>query len=312
MVEARELNHIESIINGKVTTFFPQVIAPSAWLQHIPFLFWLFEIVKPKSYLEMGVHNGVSYFSACEAVKQLKLDTTCIGIDHWLGDNQAGIFDDSVFENFKLNHEQYKDFSSYIKDNFEKAMKDIKNDSIEIIHIDGFHTYVAVENDFNLAYEKIDKQKGIILLHDINEYQITFGVNKFWQQIEKKYKVFKFNHGHGLGVVFVGSSIDRKIIESFSKDTRYDINVIQNIFEILGQRVEILVHNKNMKDSLNFQVEQLGIKDKLLNESRNEFTRVVNNYEWTIEKLQKSFSWKLTKPLRKVAKLVRNLRSREE
>jgi hypothetical protein len=307
----KESNYIESVVNGKVTTFFPQVIAPSAWFQHIPFLFWLFEIVMPKSYLELGVHNGVSYFSACEAVRQLKLDTKCLGIDHWLGDNQAGIFDDSVFENFKINHKQYEDISSYIKSDFESGMKEIKNDSIEIIHIDGFHTYAAVENDFNLAYQKINKQKGIILLHDINEYQITFGVNKFWQEIEKKFKVFKFNHGHGLGVVFVGSKIDKKIIEIFSLNAPDEMYLIKNIFEILGQRVEILAQNKSMKDILNNQEEQLNLKIKMLNETRDDLTNVVNSYEIALNKLQKSNSWKLTEPLRKIANVVRKLKNRE-
>ena len=310
MAKFEESNNIESIINGKVTTFFPQVIAPSAWLQHIPFLFWLFEVTKSKSYLEMGVHNGVSYFSACEAARQLKLETKLIGIDHWLGDSQAGIFDNSIFENFKINHQQYEDLSSYIKSDFETAMKDIKNDSIEIIHIDGFHSYAAVENDFNLAYQKINKQKGIILLHDINEYQITFGVNKFWQEIEKRFKVFKFDHGHGLGVVFVGSKIDRKILEAFSLNAPDKINLIKNIFEILGQRVEILAQNKSMKDILNTQEEQLNIKIKMLNETRDELTNVVNSYELALSKFQKSISWKLTKPLRKIANLVRKLKNK--
>ena len=64
----------------------PDYLDISAWIEHIPFAFWIVEVLKPKTVVELGVHNGVSYFSFCQAVKTLNADTACYGIDTWKGD----------------------------------------------------------------------------------------------------------------------------------------------------------------------------------------------------------------------------------
>jgi hypothetical protein len=214
-------NKSKSLFESNVSYFLPVVFGQSAWYTHIPFAYWLLEKVKPNSYLEMGVHNGISYFAVCEAVRQLGLSTKCVALDHWIGDDQAGYFSDAVFESFAKKNQEYSEFSTYKKNSFEKSMSEVEDNSVDLIHIDGFHSYAAVKNDFELALKKISKSVGIIIMHDVNEYQVTFGVNKFWNEIENKFKTFKFNHGHGLGVVFVGTNIELNFLSLFDKQDSY-------------------------------------------------------------------------------------------
>ena len=53
---------------------------------------------KSKTIVELGVHNGFSYFSFCQTVHDYKLKTKCFGIDHWQGDPHASFYDDKVYK----------------------------------------------------------------------------------------------------------------------------------------------------------------------------------------------------------------------
>src|SRR6266478_8516861 len=40
--------------------------AESAWNQHIPFAFWLVQVLAPSMFVELGTFRGTSYFSFCQ------------------------------------------------------------------------------------------------------------------------------------------------------------------------------------------------------------------------------------------------------
>jgi hypothetical protein len=296
---------LEYLLDSKAAYFLPVVLGQSAWYQHVPFAFWLLEKIKPKSYLEMGVHNGISYFAVCEAIKQQGLNTTCTAVDHWIGDSQAGNFDESVFKNFVMNNEQYSGYSTYKKNNFENAMAEIEDDAIELIHIDGFHSYAAVKNDFSLAHKKINKTTGIILMHDINEYQVTFGVNKFWTELESIYKTFRFNHGHGLGVVLIGSNLDSSLLEIFeSKDLEFS-NIMRVHFEMLGQRVYLYAENERLNSITNQTNDQIVKLNQMLQAKDRIIEGLKSQFEIDLLRITSSLSWKITGPFRRIFQRTR-------
>jgi hypothetical protein len=288
-----------------IANFLPTSFGQSAWYQHIPFAYWLIENFKPRSFLEMGTHNGVSYFAFCEAIRQQKLDTKCIAVDNWIGDTQAGIFDEMVFYNFVEAHKKYTNFSSFIKNDFEKALVEIEEDSIDLIHIDGFHSYNSVSTDFDLALEKLNKENGIIILHDINEFQITFGVNKFWRELENRYRTFRFNHGHGLGVVFIGHSLNSKVEELLNIRDSREISSIQDYFEFLGQKCELYAENINLKNKVNLQQNEILQGLSKINELLSWQENAKLNFEREIYQLTNSISWQLTSPLRYLKRIFK-------
>ena len=177
---------------------------PSAWIGHAPVLKFLIRELKPAIFVELGVHNGFSYFVGCQAISECKLETKAFAVDHWLGDQQAGYFDESVFEFVKKLNSKYSRFSTLIRKSFADAQVDFLDSSIDILHIDGYHTYDSVKRDFESWLPKMHKD-GVILLHDIHVRRNTFGVFKFWAEIEPKYNTVEFVGSHGLGVVFFGA-----------------------------------------------------------------------------------------------------------
>ena len=171
----------------------PKYFAPSAWWEHVPIAHWLVDNIKPEKIVELGSHYGVSFFSFCEAAERFSPDTYIYAIDTWEGDEQAGYYNNDVYkmvsENWSRRHSQR---SSLIREKFENACRYFEDESLDLIHIDGLHTYEAVKNDFEMWGGKLKKQ-GTLLFHDFNVREKDFGVWQLWEEIKKNdtYKCFE-------------------------------------------------------------------------------------------------------------------------
>ena len=175
-----------------------------AWSGHLCFSKILIAEFKPKLFVELGTHWGNSFFSFCSAVKLFNTDTKCFAIDSWKGDPQAGMYgaenQNIYYSVLKYAETNYGDFAECRKMMFDEALKEFEDNSIDLLHIDGFHTYEAVHHDFYAWLPKV-KAGGIIIMHDVNEYQESFGAWRVWNEIEQKTnEKHLFRHSHGLGV----------------------------------------------------------------------------------------------------------------
>ncbi len=183
----------------------PDYLDNSAWTEHIPFAFWLVEVLKPKRIVELGIHNGNSYFAFCQAVKQLNINTVCYGVDTWEGDVHAGFYDEDVFAKVtNHNNLKYSGFSTLIRSAFDVAKDYFIDHTIDLLHIDGLHTYEVVKHDFESWLPKLTPD-AFVIFHDINVRERDFGVFKFWEELKQQYKHFHFDFGHGLGVIALGN-----------------------------------------------------------------------------------------------------------
>ncbi len=215
----------------------PDYLDVSAWTEHIPFAFWIIEILKPKIVVELGVHNGTSYFAFCQAVKQLNLNAHCYGIDSWQGDDHAGFYNDQIFGKVAAyNTSQYSRFSTLIKSTFDEAKEYFIDGTIQILHIDGLHTYEAVKHDFETWLPKLAPD-AIVIFHDTNIRERNFGVFKFWEELKEQYKHFQFDFGHGLGVLAIGEVADmhlKSLFQNNNSNTTY-YNFLRNLFSERGR-----------------------------------------------------------------------------
>lgn len=177
----------------------------SAWTDLVPTLGMLFSLLKPRRYVELGVHNGMSYLSACRFSEHLNLGTQCVAVDSWEGDPHAGFHAQSVFDSFKQAlAEKYPD-QIFIKGYFDEAAKLFEEGSIDLLHIDGFHSYEAVKHDFETWLSKLSS-RGVMIFHDTNVHERDFGVWRFWAEVSDTYPHVEIYHGHGLGILYVGSA----------------------------------------------------------------------------------------------------------
>ncbi len=188
-----------------------RLISPSSWVGHIPFAFWIVEVLRPRIFVELGTHSGNSYSAFAQAIQQLKNGGKCFAIDTWKGDEQAGFYDEEVFRDFSRYHDaHFTSFSRLIRSTFDQALEHFSDRSIDLLHIDGLHTYEAVKHDFESWLPKMSP-RGIVLFHDINVREKRFGVWKFWSELVNQYPHFGFDHSHGLGVLGVGTEFGSEI-----------------------------------------------------------------------------------------------------
>jgi len=214
----------------------PEYLVESGWIEHIPFAFWLVENALPEILVELGTYTGLSYFTFCQSIKHLKIQSKCFAVDTWLGDEQTGFYKPEVYDEvFKYNQDNYGGFSSLIRSTFGDAKDGFEEKSIDLLHIDGLHTYEAVANDFESWLPKLSPS-SLVLLHDINVHEKDFGVFRFWEELKKKYPYFEFQHGNGLGLVGTGSEFPEIIKALFKIDKKGDLtNSIRQIYMQLGR-----------------------------------------------------------------------------
>jgi hypothetical protein len=159
----------------------------------------------------------------------------CFAIDTWKGDQQAGFYDDTVFQNLScFIQSRYGAFAELVRLSFDEALSCFNEGSIDFLHIDGLHTYEAVKSDFENWLPKLS-DRAVVLFHDTNVRQDDFGVWKLWDDIRQRYPSFEFLHGHGLGVAAVGKNVPTPIAKlvEMEESMRY---VIQDRFAQLGAR----------------------------------------------------------------------------
>lgn len=170
----------------------------------MPFAAWLVEAARPPCLVELGAHAGVSFFNFCQAVQRQGLACRCHAVDTWEGDVHAGRYGDDVHADFRrFLQERYADIAEMHHCTFDKAVTRFADGWVDILHIDGLHTYEAVRHDFETWLPKIS-DRGIVLFHAANERRDDFGVWRCWAEVSARWPAFEFLHSHGLGVLCVG------------------------------------------------------------------------------------------------------------
>lgn len=169
----------------------------SAWRGHFGFAKVLIDHLNPKIIVELGVHLGDSLWAFGEAAPSAQV----FGVDTWEGDIHIGRRDPELFIEIS---ELFKKLPNVqlLKMTFDEALSHFQEESIDLLHIDGTHTYEAVKNDFDSWLPKMAKG-GVMLLHDIVIKEEPFGVWKLWEEIRAKYRTIEFSHSCGLGVIFL-------------------------------------------------------------------------------------------------------------
>jgi GT2 family glycosyltransferase len=205
-----------------------------SWHGHIPFAFSLVQKFKPRIFVELGTHKGDSYLAFCEAnLNYLQGSGRYYAIDHWQGDLHAGYYDEKIFFQLSsLHNPRYGSFSNLIKLPFSNAKSLFNDNSIDLLHIDGLHSYEACRSDFEEWKSKLS-DRAIVLFHDINSFDQNFGVWRFWNELKQHHHHFEFFHSHGLGVLAYGSNAIKEIPDLFLININIT-NKIRSHYSVFG------------------------------------------------------------------------------
>ncbi len=198
----------DSFLDHLAPGVFPaRLSAIESWHRHIPFAFALLDMVRPDVFVELGTHRGDSYSAFCQSVVRLGLPTRCFAVDTWQGDSQAGYYGDEIYGEFSTYHDaRFSHFSTLMRMTFDDALAHVADGSVDLLHIDGLHTYEAVRHDFETWLPKLS-DRGVVLLHDTNVRRGDFGVWRLWRELCERHQGFEFPFGFGLGVLLVGARV---------------------------------------------------------------------------------------------------------
>lgn len=325
-----------------------RLVFPPPWAGHIPFAFWLVDACRPGLLVELGTHTGNSFCAFAQAIDTLGLSTRTYAVDTWEGDPHAGLYGEEVFRELGAYHDRrYGRFSRLLRMRFDQALDHFADGSIDILHIDGLHTYEAVRSDFETWLPKMSR-RGVVLFHDINVRQDDFGVWRLWEEVSARYPALGFLHSNGLGVAYVGDlpapgDLGRLLALASSGDT--ELNAVRQFFSRLGAgltervmaphwqikadrqagRIDALsAEIKTLKDRIETETKRvaerdadiailadqqrtLGDRDAALRARVQEQDGLLSERMALIHALRQSTSWRVTAPLRHLAAMAGRL-----
>lgn len=245
----------------------PITIPPTAWVGHIPFMFVIFKLLRPRSYVELGTHYGASLIAAASAARAYSVPSRLYGIDSWEGDPHAGHYQgDQIHRDLTNLVDRHFNNVRLMRTYFDDASKSFEPGSIDLLHIDGLHTYDAVKHDFLTWLPKMTP-RGVILFHDTTVRNEGFGVYRFWSEIERQFTTFQFFNSHGLGVLLLDQNAEG--LEPFmrvvrSKDfSKFYQSLVTEIGNIISPRMAFLENDHRTSELHRLKAEQENLTEEI-------------------------------------------------
>ncbi len=178
--------------------------APSASDGHIPFLFILLELFRPRRYVELGAHKGVSFFAACQHIRENGKYGEAIAVGQWQ-ENPHSSKHGYSFETFKNTLDaKFSGTGKFIRGDVNADSAFAKG-SIDVLYVKEPHTFEELKRIYEAWRSKITNN-GVLILHNTSEYKSDFGGWQLFNTIRDDAPAsFQFYHNQGIGILAFGS-----------------------------------------------------------------------------------------------------------
>lgn len=173
--------------------------ARSIWLGHAAFAHALVLHRKPKVIVDLGVFEGCSTFAMGLALKRLG-SGKIYAVDSWQGDMHIGNYNDRVYRVFLEQRDALglRDYVIPMKMLFSEAHR-IVNEQVDILHVDGIHTFRAARSDFLLFRDHL-APGAVVMFHDVYNNEFP-SMHILWKYLSMQYRSHRLEHSSGLGLI---------------------------------------------------------------------------------------------------------------
>ena len=276
------------------------------WTGHHFFAYDLVRNVRPKSIAVLGVSKGLFLETLCKATEDAFYDAKLFAINPWREEESAGCRDDFVGEAEKIKA-KYDDRLKIklLRNEGDQVACEFENGSIDLLLIGGLHGYETVKHAFEVWFPKVSPG-GIILLPDIFVHRDPFGAYQFWEELRNQRKTIEFPQSRGLGVVFKDGDGCQAFLD---QERKWRIHYSSVAKERKDEEIEkSLDHCHELMADCDERIAQFN---HALTECRNRISdleSVRTEHKSTlalIDFMKHSKSWRLTRPLRFLARLLR-------
>ncbi len=186
----------------------PQYVSNDAILWHIPFLFWVLELSRPRQYVEIGVGEGVAYMAACQCLHRVQPDARCDAVGTWTA---AGDVIDAPDRLVARNRDLYGHFSRIITDGIGQSDRYFAVATIDFLLIDlvatasaGLAGAVVVDAIQEKWLGKLSSE-SVILIHGTGRADAD--VAAFIDGMSARMPTIQLPGGEGMTVLLYGENV---------------------------------------------------------------------------------------------------------
>lgn len=162
--------------------------------------------IEPETVLEIGTGAGGTLFLFTRVSKP---DSVLVSID--LPPSAVGIgyprWKERLYRSFARNSQRIELVrgNSHEDSTVSAVKQTLGSRGVDVLFIDGDHTYEGVKKDFDL-YSPLVRKGGIVAFHDIVPHHIRkdIRVPDFWKEVRARYKfteIVKETHRNGIGIL---------------------------------------------------------------------------------------------------------------
>ncbi|MCL2398599.1 MAG: class I SAM-dependent methyltransferase [Defluviitaleaceae bacterium] len=276
-----------------------EMLKYSPWAGHRNFAYDYVANMCPATIVELGTHYGTSFFAFLQAVEDGKSPKTQIyGIDAWgyIDGNEwtKKEYEIDIYNIFlkTLDIYKHKAKAHTIRKIFDDALADVEDNSVDLLHIDGNHTYDAVKHDYETWIPKV-KESGVILFHDVSEtsYLHENSSPEFWKEIKSKHQyTLEFDHCYGLGIFCKNSSVYHRLKQINLMHYQHINNLLdvqnrddlrKNYFKLKDNDIYINFlkrQQQNIEDEIKKYEDTISKKDSYIHQLQNEHDTIEHSY----------------------------------
>jgi hypothetical protein len=164
------------------------------WFNYQNFYQWVLSKSNQGVFVEIGLWKGKSITFMAEKVKEMNYKLKLIGIDTFEGTTDVpslmadpNIQNGTLLDTYFKNIGPVKEYITTIVGDSHAEYIEFENESIDVLFIDGDHSYAAVKADIELWFPKV-KMGGIISGHDFGTH--APGVIQAVKELLPGYKLF--------------------------------------------------------------------------------------------------------------------------